>query len=255
MKYFVITLALTMICALPVQADNNIMIGLDSVPNYMTEFYVPFLFENDVPLEAFSNGFTITANGNITAEFGDEWQITVGSRLDGIYTGFWVGIVSPDSILCGAAVLIPWPDPLPAGPLEELFSYEVLVTKNDIFSEGEICIDSVIKVGAAGDWLWDDGSGNIDPTFNEGNGAHCIIYYTPEMLCGDVTYDSKVNVSDVVYLINYIFSGGPIPEPYSIGDANCDGSVNLGDVVYITRYVFRGGNPPCDTDGNGIPEC
>jgi hypothetical protein len=65
---------------------------------------------------------------------------------------------------------------------------------------------------------------------------------------GDANGDGSVNVGDAVYLIAYVFSGGPPPTPYPIcsGDANCDCSVNVGDAVYIIAYVFTGGPPPCD---------
>jgi hypothetical protein len=39
------------------------------------------------------------------------------------------------------------------------------------------------------------------------------------------------------------------------GDSNCSGDVNVGDAVYIINYIFRGGPPPCDPDGNGSSDC
>jgi len=62
---------------------------------------------------------------------------------------------------------------------------------------------------------------------------------------GDVDHDFKVSVADAVYIINYIFSGGPPPTPYLyLGDANCDGKVNTSDAVYIINFVFTSGEPP-----------
>ena len=101
---------------------------------------------------------------------------------------------------------------------------------------------------------WNDGTGDIDPTFNNDNGAHCISYYSAAE-CGDAAYDGKVNVSDAVYIINYVFSGGSAPEPLSIGDVNCDGNSNVSDAVYIINFVFNAGSPPCDTDRDGMPDC
>ncbi len=62
---------------------------------------------------------------------------------------------------------------------------------------------------------------------------------------GDANNDRKVNVADAVYLIAYIFRGGPAPVFLPEGDANCDGLTNIGDAVYIIGYVFRGGPAPC----------
>jgi hypothetical protein len=61
---------------------------------------------------------------------------------------------------------------------------------------------------------------------------------------GDVTNDQKVNVVDVVYLINYIFIGGPPPSPLKAGDVNRDCLVDLEDVAYLIKYLFLNGPPP-----------
>jgi hypothetical protein len=76
-----------------------------------------------------------------------------------------------------------------------------------------------------------------------------------EALCGDVNHSGAVEGGDVVFLISYLFRGGPAPCPLIQGDVNCDGTVTGGDVVYLISYLFRGGPPPCDTNGDGIPDC
>jgi hypothetical protein len=62
---------------------------------------------------------------------------------------------------------------------------------------------------------------------------------------GDANGDGTVDISDAVYLILYIFSGGSAPEPLEAGDANCDGGVDISDVVYLITYIFSGGAAPC----------
>ena len=69
-----------------------------------------------------------------------------------------------------------------------------------------------------------------------------------EPICGDANADQLVNVTDAVYVIAYIFSGGPAPNPLEAGDVNCDGLVNIADVVYLINYIFAGGPAPCDCD-------
>jgi hypothetical protein len=76
-----------------------------------------------------------------------------------------------------------------------------------------------------------------------------------DAICGDANGDQAVNISDAVFIINYVFTGGFAPDPYSTGDCNCDTSVNVSDAVYIINYVFVGGNVPCDTDNDGDPDC
>ncbi len=71
-------------------------------------------------------------------------------------------------------------------------------------------------------------------------------------VCGDVDGDQSVNILDAVYLINYIFKGGPAPVPMDAADANLDGAINIGDPVYLINFIFRGGPPPCPPPGGGI---
>jgi hypothetical protein len=67
----------------------------------------------------------------------------------------------------------------------------------------------------------------------------------PFYMCGDCNEDAIVNISDAVYLISYIFSGGPAPNPLEAGDSNCDALVNISDAVYLIGYIFSGGSVPC----------
>jgi hypothetical protein len=67
----------------------------------------------------------------------------------------------------------------------------------------------------------------------------------PRPLCGDVTGEHVIDISDVVALIAYIFAGGPAPIPYLLGDANCDAIVDISDAVYLIAYIFSGGAVPC----------
>ena len=74
----------------------------------------------------------------------------------------------------------------------------------------------------------------------------------PEQACdcmpGDANNTKNINISDAVWLINYIFGGGPAPAPYPIcsGDADCNCVVTISDAVYLINYVFGGGAAPCD---------
>jgi hypothetical protein len=65
------------------------------------------------------------------------------------------------------------------------------------------------------------------------------------LLCGDVDGDGNVNVSDVVFLISFVFGDGPPPDPLEVGDVDCNGTINVSDVVYLINYVFGDGPEPC----------
>jgi M6 family metalloprotease-like protein len=76
-----------------------------------------------------------------------------------------------------------------------------------------------------------------------------LSYNAPWFMRGDVNGDWGINITDVVYLINYLFliPPGPAPEPLETGDVNCDGVINVQDVVYLINYLFLvpPGPPPC----------
>ena len=65
-----------------------------------------------------------------------------------------------------------------------------------------------------------------------------------EYIRGDANKDRVINSADAAYLINYLFIGGPAPDPSWLGDANCDGKINSADVTYLINYLFVGGPPP-----------
>ncbi len=62
---------------------------------------------------------------------------------------------------------------------------------------------------------------------------------------GDANGSGAINISDAVFLISYILSGGPAPDPLWAGDPNCSGSVNISDAVFLIAYIFSGGPAPC----------
>ncbi len=64
---------------------------------------------------------------------------------------------------------------------------------------------------------------------------------------GDVDGITGINISDVTYLVDYLFNGGPLPLPVlEAGDVNCEDGTNIGDLTYLVDYLFRGGPPPCE---------
>jgi hypothetical protein len=61
----------------------------------------------------------------------------------------------------------------------------------------------------------------------------------------DADLEEKINVSDVVYLIDVLFRGGDV---LCEAETNVDGdpgdSINVTDLTYLIDFVFRGGPPP-----------
>lgn len=67
----------------------------------------------------------------------------------------------------------------------------------------------------------------------------------PAYVVGDANGNGFVTISDVVFLINFLFAGGQSPSPIFSADANCSRTVTISDAVYLIRYIFAGGPAPC----------
>lgn len=85
----------------------------------------------------------------------------------------------------------------------------------------------------------------------DGNNSVADSYWLMKYDCvhparrGDADNDNIVSVSDAVYLISFIFGGGPAPLTTVHGDADCDGLVSVSDAVYLISYIFGSGPAPC----------
>ena len=60
----------------------------------------------------------------------------------------------------------------------------------------------------------------------------------------DANKDTKRNLGDVIFLVNYLFKGGVPPVPKARGDVNADCKVNLADIIFLVNFLFKGGPQP-----------
>ena len=95
--------------------------------------------------------------------------------------------------------------------------------------------------------VWLD-SLKLDMVRTDGAVGDSLVYHAQEKspaVSGDADGDLLIDMSDVFYLLNYLFVGGDPPDPFWTGDVGCDGAVDLRDAVYLINYVLRDGPPPC----------
>ena len=105
--------------------------------------------------------------------------------------------------------------------------------------------------------------GCVDPDSSIIEGVeNAVVYICP--LPPAYTYGGDVNgdgagpdISDLVYLVTYMFGGGPEPafkagnDYYPQCDVYCDGfGPDIADLVYLVNYMFGGGPRPCTLCGN-----
>ena len=70
----------------------------------------------------------------------------------------------------------------------------------------------------------------------------------PLGICGDVDNSGEwpPDISDLVFLVDYMFVGGPAPDPMWQADmADCNGEVDISDLVYMVDFMFLAGPEPC----------
>jgi hypothetical protein len=61
---------------------------------------------------------------------------------------------------------------------------------------------------------------------------------------GDANNDGTVNILDIVYMIDHVYTGGAPPPCYYQGDATGDQILNILDITYLIDYLYQGGPPP-----------
>ncbi|HKK19996.1 MAG TPA: PKD domain-containing protein, partial [candidate division Zixibacteria bacterium] len=60
----------------------------------------------------------------------------------------------------------------------------------------------------------------------------------------DGSADGNVDISDLIYLVDYSFSDGPEPPCTEEADVNGDRAVDISDVIYLVDYSFGDGPAP-----------
>ncbi|MDH4035518.1 MAG: T9SS type A sorting domain-containing protein, partial [candidate division Zixibacteria bacterium] len=61
---------------------------------------------------------------------------------------------------------------------------------------------------------------------------------------GDFTHNGNVDISDLVSLVDFMFTGGPGPLCDEEADLNDDDGVDIADLVYFVEFMFNGGPTP-----------
>lgn len=76
---------------------------------------------------------------------------------------------------------------------------------------------------------------------------------------GDVNRDGAVDLSDAIYMLQWMYAGGPAPWPLACepnvntngdgekihnGDVNASGEVDISDPIFLLQYLYLGGPEP-----------
>lgn len=70
------------------------------------------------------------------------------------------------------------------------------------------------------------------------------IFSTAYYSCADINSDANINLLDIVFLMNYLYRGGPKPYDIANSDVNGDGQINILDNSYLINYLYKDGPEP-----------
>jgi hypothetical protein len=62
---------------------------------------------------------------------------------------------------------------------------------------------------------------------------------------GVMIADLDITISDVVYLINYLFKFKQVPDPLKSVDVNYCDEIDIIDAIFLVNYLFKDGSTPC----------
>ncbi|MBN1459359.1 MAG: hypothetical protein JXA57_07470 [Armatimonadetes bacterium] len=69
---------------------------------------------------------------------------------------------------------------------------------------------------------------------------------SPSFLRGNANADETTDLSDAVFILSYLFLGGPAPTCLDSGDCDDSGVLELTDAVYLLSHLFLGGPAPAE---------
>ena len=60
----------------------------------------------------------------------------------------------------------------------------------------------------------------------------------------DADHSDEINISDLVFLVDFMFIHGPAPPVFEEADMDATGEIDIADLVLLVEYMFTGGPPP-----------
>ena len=59
-----------------------------------------------------------------------------------------------------------------------------------------------------------------------------------------ITPGDIIDIPELIYLVDYMFTGGPTPPCLDEADMDASGAVEISDLVYLVDFFFTGGQAP-----------
>jgi hypothetical protein len=258
MKTAIVCTAVLLLMTAPAKAQGNgSLVYLDNVEGLVSGY---------MPVGDDSVTFTL---GILNGDWSNRVRaFRIGLRVYGSdssitwYLHYWAPLAFTDAVWPGVSWFVnpisgagtdtikasadDWPPfGIPPGYGGEFIRIRVVVTDAPSHG-GTFCLDST-WFPPDGEWKFHYGStvGSFRPDWN---GPHCWPIAGCVGMRGNVDCDPDdvLDISDLVYLVDYQFTGGPVPPCWE--EADIDGSggdvIDITDLIWLMEYMFDGGLPP-----------
>ncbi|MCP4705387.1 MAG: hypothetical protein GY865_12355 [candidate division Zixibacteria bacterium] len=98
-------------------------------------------------------------------------------------------------------------------------------------------IDNTVDGASLYDYLIiaENSAGDLSPH------SAVITISSKAFMCGDVDNSGKIDILDIVFLINFRYKGGPAPEFMASAEVNNDGRLDILDVVHLINFRYKSG--------------
>ena len=90
--------------------------------------------------------------------------------------------------------------------------------------------------------IWYTGAREIGPGLSVWGIGFTTAY--PQWVQGDINGDCRVNISDITFLINYLYKGGLRPDAKFLADIDGNCRANIQDITYLICNLYKGGPAP-----------
>ncbi|HWR82464.1 MAG TPA: hypothetical protein VN285_04115 [Candidatus Deferrimicrobium sp.] len=262
MKSIALIVAVLLVASHAVVAWNEIWIngasgGLGYINGYGTAEFVIRIADGSLPSNfwAYCNGFRLYSPDGAYwdttyAEYLPEWlpyaqQVVFTLSADGSGT---------DTVMFIGQDTVGW---FSSDYGADVWSISIEIPQDPANFDKTICIDTIshsLTDFPYSTWVWHTSAGAYTPLWN---GPYCfkISCCNGDGITGNVDGHSgpggEVDISDLTFLVDYLFAGGPSP---CVEEANVEGCVSyekgpidVSDLTYIIHYLFQGGSapPPC----------
>ncbi len=151
-------------------------------------------------------------------------------------------------------LLYDWEDAASANP-NDTIKYILYLSSDPAFTPGsELHVDSTEDVSEMNiptailplaEWgYWKVNAINKYDLYRWSSSTFSIMHYWR----GDLDNSRFIDITDLVFLVDYMFADGPAPDVLEAADMNCSGGIiDVSDLVFLVDYMFlEGPYPDCD---------